>query len=273
MIKLLCRVFGLAFISTVVTLLLVESAATSDAKDIVSSDYPWRGTDGSINEFAFTWVRTGVQQFYRINGRWPTAWLEVTNQGLFDCNLVNLNNDPVNPDATRINTYGDVIYFTSNNDNDPFIIYSDYANGPHQRTFDIPKPPTFEEEAKIAAELQEEHGNAPSAKLLIAEVAKPEVKLQHALEAMISQGIELFVLQFNRFPDSLAELFESGIGPFTPESINPLTGQPFKGDGSAWDFTYHSYPEGLNGSGHPSVYLNHVDANGKDATVRLINRY
>jgi hypothetical protein len=235
---------------------------------IVSPDYPWLNDDGTYLQFASYWVKNGAQQYYRLNGRWPDSWHEVVEAGLFDAIMVNLQNQPIDPDATEIKNYGDVRYLPAQGSGDPQLVLAFYNDGMRTKFYAIPRPQTLAEQAADAAQQLNAKGDTQSASQLTQAMASDQVKQQHALSVMLQRGVEMYAVAFNHYPDSIAELLGSGIGPFTPGSINPLTGQPFKGDGSPLDFSYYATP--ATDDRPAAFYLNHVNADGQDARVYLI---
>jgi hypothetical protein len=247
---------------------VAQSGDSADNRLVTSADYPWLKSDGSFLMFSGYWVKNGVQQFYRLNNRWPASWQEVKDAGLFSATLVNFANQPVDPDSTSVLDYGDVRYIPPSGDGNPQLVQVLFLDGPYQKMTIIEQPEAFEQElARVAAKLVE-LGKNTEARELQSAMSTPEARFQNVISTMITRGIEIYPFIHNNYPESLAELFASGVGPFSPGTVNPLTGQPYKGNGSALDYSYYMTP--AQGDQPAAFYLNSVNADGKDTSARLM---
>jgi hypothetical protein len=193
----------------------------------------------------------------------------VVDDGLIDVTLVNLDNQPIDPDSNRLNYYGDVHYSTQQGNNDPQMVRMALTDGQANKITSIPKPVTLAEQEAQARQVLDEHGKPEFAEKLVNSLGTEQARRQFATEMLLRQGIKLYNVMYGRYPDSLAELLASGIGPFTPQSINPLTGHAYKGDGSALDFAYYATPE--QECEAAAFYLRSVDAQGHESVVFMPN--
>jgi hypothetical protein len=75
---------------------------------------------------------------------------------------------------------------------------------------------------------------------------------------------------YGDYPKSIEELQSSGLSPVNADSINPVTGTPFRFDGAANDVSYRYFAPRQTEHGFIGGYeLQHVDADGRKSEIKF----
>jgi hypothetical protein len=183
-------------------------------------------------------LQTGVQVYYRTFGRWPSSWSEVMASGIWQKPLVGPQGQAINPDDGKIDVAGDTLLDTS--DGYPRLVLQ--QNGMFQNSV------AYKNRGKTTADLLSElDAYYPDANLSSWVTDTNRMK-QFGVLGSMRRMISHYKYVFGDHPKTIDEFIASGFSPVDRSSINPVTGQPFKFDGSANDI-YWKY---LAPTPHPS---------------------
>jgi hypothetical protein len=213
--------------------------------------YPgWMSGHTGFTDLAFAQVMSGVQSYSRVYGHLPTSWAEVVNAQIWQTPLIGLNFEQIDPDDGRLDFFGDVLY--SPLSNPPSLMTLSY--------FGERKLSTQGQQVTVLPSYASEFGKVGEAYVpeVAAMLGNDKLLRQFAILRGIQHSLNLYTVIHGHQPVTLAEFLASGLGPINEHSINPVTGLPFKGDGSANDILYKSYVGQSN-----AVGLFHVDSTGK----------
>ena len=232
---------------TVLAMLVFQQSGTL-AQGNFSDDYPGTGEEMIIS-IADTQVAQGARCFYKAYGRFPQSWAEVEEQGISSSNLLGYRMQPIDPDDSQLEFSGDVHY--EFNAGQAIVHTMDLHGEVNDLSLQVPGTYTSRFEDFIASgKLSEEQVER------FHDYAANEAQLlQFAILGNISRSIRIYQDVHGSPPDSLTQFFASGISPVNENTINPLTGQPFRYDGSAGDVRIEFTDTGM-------VIVRHVDAEG-----------
>lgn len=241
--------------------------------ETVDSDYPGAnpiGSDGVI-DYELYWVKAGLCTYYQLKGRWPDKWEDVVKEGIFLSDLVTVEGHIIDPDDSKMDYFGDV-YYTPLGDGevDARFTYVYDMDGMQIKQFVLEPPTTFADQYTWMAENgQLTRNNEKAKKYISALVQDPQRMKQIALATMLYKGIRLYNVIHGQPPATWNEYINSGLAPIKGDSINPVTGELFRGDGSAGDFLYKCYSPGEIGNENPAIYFTHIDLDGNKPLVRM----
>lgn len=177
----------------------------------------------------YNMVADGLHQYYALYGRWPAAWADVREAGIIQVELYDAAGNRIDPDDRRVDSWGDVIYAGSDGSGQAIIrgrlLPSNEVSSkslkpanPYQRRFRFDRSKLPEGAFDLSTLLADERW----------------MKLC-AMTGMLSRCINQFASCYERAPANLAEFMGSPFAPFDWHSVNPVTGQALRLDGSAGD--------------------------------------
>src|SRR5690606_2646904 len=194
----------------------------------ISEEYPGSGKEITVR-LADALVSNGARCYYRANGRFPDNWDEVVASGIGSKYLVGYQLEKINPDDPTLNFPGDVYY--ENNRGTAFVHCMSLDGSQERIRLQIPS--TYEATLLL---MQDNLELTVDQKSRVSEIISDEYQLQQfAILGSFSRSVELFRTIHDRYPADLQEFLNCGFSPVTDTTINPVTGVPFKFDGSAGD--------------------------------------
>ncbi len=208
------------------------------------------------------WVVCGARQYYLAFGHWPASWREVCAAGLFQARLIAADGHEVDPDATAPLQPGEVRYLPpASADAAPQVAtLVDAKEGELQQELEAPL--SYKDLFTALCLMEQDSVKQQTMRSYFdAVLADDKRVLQFALAGMLDQGCGLYKLAHGDYPPDWAALTGSGLSPVGPGAVNPATGQPLKGDGSAWDYAYEYFAPGEKQEGS-AYFFCHVDADG-----------
>lgn len=223
-----CCAFSAVLFSTSVGSVAEEDSSVGQQHFSYAEAYPGRSTfDGRILDLPFSSAQFGLHAFQQVFGRWPQTWSEVVEAGLWQARLYGPQFETIDPDDREIDFGGDVVY-------------EHLATGPKLHTMrrtlqTIPlyKVRSFKESYQriVDAGL----GGSPADAALLEDESR--LKLL-AIVGACKSTLDNYT-RLHRYPPATFDAFlRSGFGPISADSINPVTGQRFYGDGRANDVSY-----------------------------------
>ena len=236
--------------------ILFLSLSTANAEDFPQyhPDYPGNGANDSHFYVGMQSVKLGVFYFHKVFERWPDSWQEVKDSGIFQADIPGFDMQPLDPDNPELTEYGQIYYEpASDADSNPVIhtavyiggfkIRSEPANGYMPvyriqfRDYDADLTDKMETEFRYSKYMDDED----------------QLK-QFAILGIMFSNINLFRTIKGRLPNTMQEFMASGMSPVDENSINPVTGQPFRFDGSVGDVLYKITDDG-------NFILRHIEEN------------
>jgi hypothetical protein len=218
-------------------LLRIVMIAMLVTTSIVSTGYatPWQAHEskiypGSPMVPAMTWLMRGPQVYYAVYEHWPETWQDVVDAGFITETMYDHLGNIISPDDRTWDFNGDVQY-SYQGENIPLLVsWSSITNSTGSMPVIISMP-TYDGMFRKAVA-----ANHTNEAFLIGDKER-----QHLMSvcALVDEGTWQFWEAFGRVPASYAELAASGLGPMTPETVNPLTGKPYAGLGEPNDFFFH----------------------------------
>ncbi len=180
-------------------------------------------------------VMIGVRQYYKVYGHWPQNWQAVRSAGIIQVELAVPGEGLVNPDDPSLDFMNDVYYAGGENDGRALVVSKTDPENPVERLYlDPPKtyslrfapgetPPFGDNEYEMSSFLGDTNR-----------------LLQFAVAGALDDCFTNYAAHHGRGPASIEEFMSSGWSPLTMSSINPMTGNAFKLDGSSNDLAINS---------------------------------
>lgn len=238
--------------------------------DNVRQDYSGRVHDGNgFYEYSLHWLKAGLYSYYSLYGKWPDKWADVVDTGLFQTSLINAESQPVDPDDPSLDFFGDLFYTPPQpGENQARISVMRNIRGIVTKYYVLDPPATIQQTytwmlGNSPAQAQSEMSSYYSSRLMNASWLK-----QVALATMLMKGLDLYRIVHGHCPYTWDEYLASGLAPITAASINPVTGQHFKGDGSPNDYIYDYLTPEETGTGRDAILFCHIEADGSRAKIR-----
>jgi hypothetical protein len=222
-------------------------------------------TPDGVGEFNYdcTYLLSGARHFYRVFGRWPLSWREVCDCGLFQARLVLPGGSEIDPDDPAPPAVpGEVRFRPAADAGSTPTVLSCYASTAGQpgapaaegvvevHSTSLERGNTYADMFQAKAAIQNEEVLAAMNKQIAYLTGDPKRLLQLGLGDMILDGLMLYRMVHGDYPRTWQEFITSGISPVGADSINPLTGQVLRCDGSIGDYFYQYIPPA---SDHPSI--------------------
>ncbi|MEZ5337824.1 MAG: hypothetical protein R3F46_06120 [bacterium] len=207
-------------------------------------DYPGNGPGDSHVYIGMQSVKLGVFYFRKVYERWPESWQEVRDSGIFQADIPGFDLVPLNPDNPDLTDYGQVYYEAPEGPgSNPVVHTVDYMGG-----FHILHEPANGYMTTYRLSFQDydnKLNESVDTDFRYSSYLENESQLkQFAILGIMTQNIGLFRSVNGRLPYDMQEFMSSGFSPVDSESINPVTGQPFRFDGSVGDARYEIMPDG-----------------------------
>jgi hypothetical protein len=186
-------------------------------------------------------VQHGIQAYYKIHHSWPSTWQDVVDEGLWQTSIPTIDGQALNPDDSSIDFFDDTYYAgertTGQNGTAAVLMGGQPAGSPQVQTILVQPPKTYDQifaelDPVLPANFNQKYGNDPAMLKLFGILG--EVWGMHAIYSTVHGA----------WPSDLEEFLDSGLSPVTRDSINPVTGQTFKFDGSAGDVSITYGPTG-----------------------------
>ena len=238
---------------TTAFMFLMGTALAQDAPEI-SDDYPGLKANGGILVVAMSDVQSAVAAYQRVYGNMPTSWQEIKGCGLFDKDLVAYNMQVIDPDDKKIDFKGDVYLDvdTLSDTSGDLLMFSMWGlAGNRISRMKLEYYPGY---AELFANIKQDPDlDAENSNILDAWLENEDQLIQFGHLHMIGKLLSDYRDIHGEYPEHLSEMVSAGIGPLTMSSINPVTGVPYRYDGSRGDI---SYSRTIDGTGY---MLQHVD--------------
>lgn len=235
--------FRLAVLLAIAVLLLSLPAASS-------ASFPGERTDSSLVNYSPILMQQALRSYYALHGKWPASWEAVKQAGLFSGTLLTPEGREINPDDARLDFACDLYYKPAAAGESRGLVVGLPGSGTTRvKHYWIDPVKSYRELLSgndCLNGLRAEHGRLE----------------QTAHLQLIIGGLANFEMVKDRLPESMTELFASGLCVFSTAPINPVTGGVYKFDGSAGDFVVNLeavegvrplrvWPVMLNGSVSP----------------------
>lgn len=195
-------------------------------------------------------LASAARYYYRAYGEFPATWQDLRQSGLQDAPLVGFQMQAIDPGDASLDFPGDV-YFE--NRDGAGILHSMELNGEASEIL-LGIPQSYAEQFSKLSEMLPM--TEVQARRFREYAADEKQLLQFAMLGSISRSLMIYPDVHGSAPATLDEYMNSGLCPITPSTINPVTGVPFRFDGSPGDITFRITEHGVG--------FRHVDAEGVD---------
>ncbi|MCB1221002.1 MAG: hypothetical protein H7A35_08295 [Planctomycetales bacterium] len=198
-------------------------------------------------------IEHAVNRYYRVFGEMPGDWASLVASGIYPHQLTGPEGQVVDPDDGQLDFPGDAYLQGSANF---FTLVSENRDGSENRRI-LVQGETYVNQFKrirLSRHLLPEH----DARLKSYE-SNMDKLVQFAQVGLLNQAIQDYHGVFGMYPDTMEDLFSTGFTPINPDTPNPVTGVPYKFDGSPGDLR-------LNAAQQFSAVL-HVDEDGMLSTT------
>ncbi len=216
----------LAFLLTILCLV------PCSAQDFVAIEYPGRG-DAYIVNVAQAMVTHSCNRYYKVFGRFPETWSQLTDSGLQEAQLYGYLMQEIDPDDGSLDFNSDV--YLENNKGQLYCHWLDPITGqPSRIRLQFPKTYTHDiDTMRNSLDLSSEQDGR------LEEYATSESRqLQFAHIGLMREFIGIFHDVKGYYPSSIDEFLSSGLSPINRDTVNPLTGYPYEFDGSFNDIEF-----------------------------------
>lgn len=197
-------------------------------------------------------------RYFKVYEKWPTSWSDVRSAGLCPAALRTPDGKAVDPDDGTLDFDDDFTFEPPVSGQPPRLVLRMDALEAGLLDQEVPTPSSYSD---ILGRLEE--GN-PGYELVDAYLNDPARLTQWAIAGQLIHRIETYRYLKGHFPKTLDEYLASGMAVIGVDSVNPLTGRTYAGDGSANDFYYEYIDEEVTPTIHP------MDADGKPCRI-LVN--
>jgi hypothetical protein len=206
-------------------------------------------------------VSAGLEAYCRMTGKWPLAWSDVQEAGIFQVPIVGFHGDIIDPDDGEIDNYGDVVYTGGTERGTAQIGICVQADSATVELVEIPVPPSY---ADYFANLQvgETDRMGEPRYCYVDWLLDKDMLRVFATLHVIRYSLICYENAYRTMPDSLDQLIEAGMSPVDYSSINPVTGTTYRLDGSPGDVVYRMTQH----DDHQSIFLAFVTLDGEPLT-------
>jgi hypothetical protein len=237
----------------------ISTPCSSAAMEInrFCEDYPgWNPDRGIAVDVARHQLQLGMQYYYMVYGYWPASWQDVVRAKLIQVPLVGFQGQIIDPDDQSLDFEGDCYYDVSTATSQQVqLLQLLDISGMYIDHIVIPHFTTYEE---LFMDL--ENYKLPPAEIAV--MRQLNFKQYFAIIGISRSGLDLYYRVYGHYPSTWMDFLNSGLAPINRESINPMTGNPFYGDGRAGDL-YYEYLS-------PDAFkLFHVNLDGSYPEVRF----
>lgn len=199
-------------------------------------------------------VKTGVYYFFKVYQRLPESWQEVSESGIWQTPIRGFQMELINPDDPHLDFLGDLFLDAGSSDGTSMLLHElEYRGGNQVIKEPVGGDFTYERQFRI-------YEGSPAVVLAdgssMLDYLDDEDQLkQFAIIGCLGVNLSSYMAIHGDFPETLDQLFEAGLSNVNRNSLNPVTGERFKFDGSIGDIEYEYLGQG-------KMMLRHVDANG-----------
>jgi hypothetical protein len=209
---------------------------------------------------ALSWLSLAPQAYFRVFGIWPESWKVLRDSGLIQVPLQSPEGYVIDPDDSKWDGIYDTRYVSRGPKQPPLLVTK--PDGKTERSEAVSQP------AWTIQALLDEQGKLDGEDYGFFSRDENWVKL-FAIRSMLVEAVKLYAQQYSRLPDNLGELLQCGLAPVDAASHNPVTGAPFKGDGSAGDLKYETFKARRHGEQVNGLWFRLMVVDGEGRPWRL----
>ena len=208
-----------------------QSTSISFLGDKFSDDYAGINVErNSVTDIAALQMQIALQYYYKIYEHWPTSWQDIVDVGIFQVPLRGFHNEVIDPDDSKLDFEGDLFYDALSSTGDKAKIRElILIDGMSINYIDVPHYATYNEQLTALADYV---SYAPWF------LERPERLRYLAILGMCNAQLLQYYHVHEHYPYTWADFINSGLAPVSWSSVNPLTGNPFYGDGRSSDVYY-----------------------------------
>jgi len=257
----------LVFFSLLISVLVAVSYINT-AKAEFTSEYleKFKSPESDLVLFpAMTWMLEAPRAYFRVFETWPETWGTIEQAGLIQVELLNPEGGTFDMDDHTWNGMTDYHYVYQGTGKCPMIMTATKANSNKVIHAVLDEPAkTYLEWFEWASGFARERAAVTNADYSdyndFTEYEGDQQLLSlFAIRDLLDVSIGWYCSLHKQPPKTWKELMESGLAPIDENSINPKTGERFKGDGSPYDFEYRLSEDG-------KYFLRVVDRDGNPIT-------
>jgi hypothetical protein len=224
--------------ASVLFLVLFKPAYSLPINPNFSPDDPGASTLRSSHaDVALMMAQLGVGYYFRVFETWPDSWSQVTSAGLVQIPLYGFKMESIDPDdgtwgSGGAGFNGDIAYLPPNAGEPPMLAQLSNTESMELNYYKVGKPQTYRSMLTVFSEFDEK---SPELANYIGDL--PRLKL-FAILGISRECLRLYHQLHRTYPASWEEFLASRLAPIDANSINPVTGHRFFGDGRANDVYY-----------------------------------
>lgn len=205
-----------------------------------SDNYPgWNAQHNAHISYAASVVQTGVSYYYKLRGTWPSTWIGVVSEGICQVPLYGYNMQVIDPDDNSLDFVSDVVYIPGDPGKKAKIVTQESVNGLATLYMDVEIPVTYVE---LFAGFDEQNREDGRERRFTPLLQDDRVMRRYAILGSISRALDSYFLLYEDYPHTWLAFLATGLSPIDQNSINPINGAKFWGDGRAVDFLYNYRP-------------------------------
>jgi hypothetical protein len=231
----------------IVSLVLAITCLTMASAEMeISDEYPGNGFQGDgVLHLAPAQVSAAVKVYQKVFGVLPQSWQQVKDSGTYELPLVDFQMHAFDPDGDAPISQGACRYSTGvDPDGVAYYIITtlDLDGVPSDLKVRDEDPYSYDDMLNFI----KGQADMSSADLTAIDnwLASDAQKLQFGQLSLLGGSLRFYHDIHGEYPADIPALIDAGFGPFTHDSINPLTGELYKFDGSIGDIRYMLTPEG-----------------------------
>jgi len=214
------------------TVLWLPAAAAPD--NPMSGSFESAEVEGLYLYPTATWLLAAPVAYYKVRGEWPETWSAIVVDELFQVELRSVDGQVIDPDDESFDFNGDAAYLYRGSQNKPLIQTAGSREGMSVRGEEVLDAPYS------YAEYLNDFGYEDNQDIYGPLIEQPEYLKLFAIRSMLIYCVGWYSRIHGHVPETWDEFISSGLTPIDENSVNPVTGGPFFGDGRANDFMFES---------------------------------
>lgn len=181
---------------------------------------------------AHSHVQTAARAYFKVFGHWPRTWKDIEREGLCQVELVTPAGAQIDPDDGKLNFLDDVTYEFEDRNPAPIVNWCSRFEETIIDHLEVQTPRTY------VSVLDDFEPGWPGYDQVQECKADPARLKQWAILSQVRTGLRQYKVLYGHYPKDFQAFLDSGVGVIDSRSINTLTNDTYRGDGSPNDFLY-----------------------------------
>lgn len=177
---------------------------------------------------------------YRLRGHWPERWADVVAEGIFQTRLTSPDGSVIEPDDGHLDFMYDLVYEPSEDLQGVAHCWFAFDDeGLVTKRTDLEPGQTYADYFEISEQVIRQAGDDPPVERYQDYLGDDNMLRLFAILHCLNRGsVWIYTNLVGGYPPSAEALIDSGYSCVDMNSINPVTGLPFRFDGSPGDIGY-----------------------------------